>query len=100
MPRYGRNLLDLFHKNRNYLSDASILHLGLSLLNTLELIHESGLVYNDLKLDNLVLTNHVKVNDLLRSKEDIFKNNEVVLIDFGFATSYINERTNEHIIKT
>ena len=55
MPRYGRNLLDLFYKSRNRLSDTSIFHLGLSLLNTLEIIHESGLVYNDLKPDNILI---------------------------------------------
>lgn len=41
---------------RNFnMSSASIFHLGLSLLNTLEIIHNSGLVYNDLKFDNILV---------------------------------------------
>ena len=55
MPRYGRDLFDYIHKEKVTLSSASIFNLGLKLLDILELIHSSGYVYNDLKLENIVI---------------------------------------------
>ena len=55
MPRYGYSLESILLKRKFNLSSASIFHLGLSLLNSLELIHNSGLVYNDLKFDNILV---------------------------------------------
>lgn len=55
MPRYGYNLESILIKRNFNMSSASIFHLGLSLLNTLEIIHNSGLVYNDLKFDNILV---------------------------------------------
>ena len=55
MPRYGQNLQEILEERNDYLSNASIFHLGLNLLNILELIHRSGLVYNDLKPDNILI---------------------------------------------
>lgn len=33
------------------------------------------------------------------SEENIFENNNINLIDFGFATQYIDEETKEHVKK-
>ena len=55
MPRYGKDLKSIMKSRDKHLSSASIFHLGLSLLNTIELIHSSGLVYNDLKPDNILM---------------------------------------------
>ena len=87
MPRYGISLQDILVENGKYLSDASILHLGLSLLNILEVIHESGQVYNDLKPDNILIGLNQKVPNLGKKfEENIFKNIDFHLIDFGFAS--------------
>ena len=37
------------------LPNVSIFHVGLAILNVLELIHNSGLVFNDLKPDNILV---------------------------------------------
>ena len=55
MPRYGLNLQQILDKCEAKLPEASIYQIGLSLLNTLELIHNSGFVYNDLKPDNILI---------------------------------------------
>ena len=45
------------------------------LINILEVVHQSNLVYNDLKPDNIMVNR---------------KTGEVTLIDFGFASTYVN----------
>lgn len=58
MPRYGKNLDTYFEAVGKNFSKASIYHLGLTVLEILEQIHASGYVYNDLKLDNLLIGFH------------------------------------------
>ena len=53
----------------------------------LEKVHEIGMVYNDLKLDNIM------VGDLNSSPESLC---QIKLIDFGLATAYIDVK-NKHI---
>jgi len=55
MPRYGKELDVLICENKQRVSPSSVYHLGVHLLNILEAVHEAGLVYNDLKLDNILL---------------------------------------------
>ena len=79
------------------MSNASIFRLGLKLLDILELVHDSGQVYNDLKPDNLM----VDMNGALPIKvgneyEDIFKYFRIYLIDFGLASQWRNRKTGEH----
>ena len=54
MPRLHMNLQTLFDKKK-YFSEKSTYSLGIQLLNIFEQIHEAGFVYNDLKLDNLMI---------------------------------------------
>jgi serine/threonine protein kinase len=55
MPRYGHNL-DLYCAKLNYkLSNETILDISKAILFTLEATHKAGYVYNDLKLDNLMV---------------------------------------------
>lgn len=55
MPRYGKNLERILEKQNYRLSNASIFHVGLEILNIMELVHQSGFVYNDLKPDNILI---------------------------------------------
>ena len=55
MPRFGTNLFDLFNKRNCYFSPESVYSLGIQLVTIFEKLHDSGYVYNDLKLDNLLL---------------------------------------------
>ena len=56
--------------------------IGIRVLHILETIHNAGFVYNDLKLDNLV------VGDFKNSPESM---NEIRLVDFGFVTRYLDK---------
>lgn len=55
MPRLEVNLYRLFCKRKGYFTPDSIFSLGIQIVNVLEQIHAAGFVYNDLKLDNLML---------------------------------------------
>ena len=55
MPQYGPGLDQVFEQNRKSLSNASVFEIGLKIIDILEAIHESGYVYNDLKLQNIML---------------------------------------------
>ena len=55
MPRLATNLEDYFHRMKCHIPEASIYSLGIKILALLECVHETGIVYNDLKLDNLML---------------------------------------------
>lgn len=53
------------------------------MLEIYEKIHSSGIIYNDLKLDNIVIGNY-------SDKEKNLK--QIRLIDFGFATRFENDK--------
>ena len=63
--------------------------MGLQLVNILELIHDSGLVYNDLKPDNILMGFGLKLPDTSRNEHmDIFENIVLNLVDFGLASEW------------
>ena len=87
MPRYGRDLFDYIYKEKVYLSAVSIFNMGQKLLDIFELIHNSGYVYNDLKLENIVIDINEKLPRQSQNPNDnIFKNIRLSLIDFGLAS--------------
>ena len=55
MSKHGSNLEDLMNSGKFKLKDHQIFTLGLHLLDIIEQIHASGYVFNDLKLDNILL---------------------------------------------
>ena len=69
--------------------------LGTQLINVLEQIHQAGYVYNDLKPDNIM----IKVPENSSMSDISFLKHEVNLIDFGFATKYLDKETGLHIEK-
>lgn len=99
MPRFGMNLEDLFQRRKNQFTKQQIWSLGIQLLNMLERIHEAGYVYNDLKLDNLLLNIKADKNYLKTTDDNIFEDHQVNIIDFGFATRYKDKKTKEHLEK-
>ena len=100
MPQYGSTLYDIFEARRGNFSNESVYSLGIQLLNVLEQIHNAGYIFNDLKLDNLMLENSVDCRKIKKSDGDIFLNNNVNIIDFGFATQYLEEDEKTHVKKT
>lgn len=89
MPRYGSNIDYFCQKSNYFLSNQSICDIGRAMLFTLQATHKAGYVYNDLKLDNLMVGFDQKVLKNSRT-ESIFKHCTFHLIDFGFATRYID----------
>ena len=55
----------------------------------LKIVHKAGYVYNDLKLDNIML------DQKQRQRKTVEENNDeqlrILLIDFGMATKYVDE---------
>ena len=98
MPRYGNNLESYMTKVEKF-SKSTTLHIGLSTLAMLQQIHSAGYVYNDLKLDNILVGFRDKIPSTQTSK-DALKTCSLHLVDFGYATRYISRRTGQHIEKS
>lgn len=66
-----------------------VLHWGKQILNTLEMIHDIGIVHRDIKPENFMFINNRAMSD-------------VYLIDFGLAKYYIDEeeKKNQKILGT
>ena len=104
MPEYGENLESLFRRRRDLFTKEAIYRLGIKVLDILEQIHLAGYVYNDIKLDNLLLSSCCPQNQNNKIDPNLFgpnffSNNDIVLIDFGFSTRYKNLETGEHLEK-
>lgn len=74
--------------------------LGIAIINVLEQIHNAGYIYNDLKLDNILVDLNQSLPLKQSSNKSVFENCKLRLIDFGFATSYIDKETGKHMRKT
>ena len=99
MKRYGDNLYDVFDDRNGNFSKESIYSLGIQLINILERVHATGYVYNDLKLDNLLLDFGINSEHLLSDTDDILNSYNINMIDMGFATRYIEKHSGQHISK-
>ena len=99
MPLYGKNLEELFQEMNYRFSKQQACGLGIQILNILEKIHGVGYIFNDLKLDNLLLDFGVNTTYLPTINANFFDKLNINIIDFGFATSYIDDKTKEHIKK-
>ena len=63
-------------------------------------IHSAGFVYNDLKLDNLLLEFEAQeIEFLATTSENFFEKYNLIIIDFGFSTPYLQKGTEEHVEK-
>jgi serine/threonine protein kinase len=94
MPRYGKTLEKYFEQQGRNLSRASILSLGIRLIDIFEQVHSAGYTYNDLKLDNLLIGFQEKLPHHY-SDNDCFANCSVNLLDFGFASRFQKKHTHE-----
>lgn len=55
MPKYGKNLEHIFEQHNHNFCQKTIIELGLKLLDIIEMIHNAGYTYNDMKLDNILV---------------------------------------------
>ena len=97
MPRLGKNLDKVFKKRKAQFTKEQVCSLGIQLVSILEQVHTAGFVYNDLKLDNLLLDADTDIKNVSKTDDDIFDMLDVNLIDFGYTTKYEDPTTKEHI---
>ena len=97
MPRYGRNLEYICQKMQYKLLKSSIYDIGNAILTTLEAVHKAGYVYNDLKLDNLMVGYNQKIYKKTNGCS-MFTECSMHLVDFGYATKY-KDKMGKHISK-
>lgn len=88
--------LETFFQSHDYKRE-SILSLGIQLLNIYEQIHIAGYVYNNLKFENLAFDSSFDPNKIQDASRDIFERNNVNIVDFKYATPFINTKTFEHL---
>lgn len=78
MERLGHDLESIAHQ-RNNLSEQSVLHIGIALLDIIVAVHRAGIVHRDIK----------PANCLIGTDTDI-----VYLNDFGLSKRYLQEGVN------
>jgi serine/threonine protein kinase len=94
MPKYGKDIDSYFHEQGKRFSLQSIVRLGIKVLDVLEQVHNSGYVYGDLKLDNILVGHGETLPNA--DAENAFANVSLNLIDFGFATKFV-DRDGNHL---
>jgi serine/threonine protein kinase len=87
MPRCGMNLENYFEMMDHKMSKNSVYDAGTAILSMLEATHKAGYVFNDLKLDNVMVGYGQRLSKKITT-ESVFSNCTLHLIDFGFATKY------------
>ena len=98
MPRFGRNIEQYFEKQKRILNKASIYHLGLACLDFLEQVHNAGYIYNDLKLDNLLIDLKHHLPSKVAENQSCFAKTSINLVDFGFATKYTERNAEKKVV--
>ena len=85
LPYFGAQSLEDSIKDRGQLSKYEAIQIGIKILDEIEVVHGAGYVHNDLKLDNIIM-----------SDAGFLK-----IIDFGFATKYYtSESKDSEVIHT
>ena len=84
MKKYQQNL-DEFFSQQNNLSTKFVFKTIKKILEALEAVHEAGYVYNDIKLENVMIQ---------KCKDDSESDPKIVLVDYGLAMKYIDDEGN------
>ena len=78
MDKLGSNLNSFYMKLERF-SKKTIYQVSIKLIDIFERIHEAGFIYNDLKMDNIL------VGNFKSCESSLYK---IRLCDFGFACRY------------
>ena len=102
MPRFGQNLRSILVRKDFDIPESTMYQIGLNVLNILELVHDSGYVFNDLKLENILLGNSYDVPDEMSSDflNDAIQKGQLVLTDFGLASLWKDKEMGDHLPQT
>jgi serine/threonine protein kinase len=84
----GPNLEELFNFCSRRFSIKTIANIGIELLDRIEAVHNLGFIHRDISPNNIVWLNFSDYNNI--SKDNL------ILIDFGIASSYLT-KDNKHI---
>ena len=82
MDILGSSLNSLFKQNHRFFSLATVLNIGLQIVDILEYIHSKNIIHRDIKPDCFLM-----------GKEEKTK---IYIIDFGFAKNFIDTKLNIH----
>ena len=82
MEKLGKSLFHYMHQLDFKFSLETVCKLGIRLIQILEQIHNIGMTYNDLKLENIL------IGDADGSPNSL---SNVRLIDFGLCTKYVDK---------
>ncbi|VVC42392.1 Protein kinase domain,Protein kinase-like domain,Protein kinase, ATP binding site,Serine/threonine- [Cinara cedri] len=82
----GPTLEDLFKICDRNFTMKTIFMIAINTLHRIEIVHDKGIVYRDVKPENFVIGRH-------KMKKD----NLIYIIDFGLAKEYIDQKTKKHI---
>ena len=85
MAPLGQTLLHYLNERKKAFSLKTVCQIGINMVYLFEHLHRCGKIYNDLKLDNIL------VGDKDSSIESLSK---ITLIDFGLCSSYLDESGN------
>lgn len=66
------------------------------MLSIFEQIHSQGYIYNDLKLDNLLIGYKDKLPDKY-VETNCFDKVDISIVDFGFVTRYMDDTNKKHL---
>ena len=86
MDLLGPNLEDLFNLCGRRFSIKTVQLIGIQLLYRIEKIHEHGLIYRDVKPENIL------VGRMAQQKENVLH-----IVDYGLAKPYIDSETHKHV---
>jgi serine/threonine protein kinase len=80
MKKYGPSLHSMIRNSKNKrLSIKTSIQIGLQLIDRLEALHKEGLIYNNLKPKNILLSS--------RNMKSL-ESSSITLIDFGYAKAW------------
>ena len=82
MKKFGHNLDYHFCEMNLQFSAKTNYQIGIRLINIYRQIHSAGYIYNDLKLENILVGDHTNSSA---------KSHELWLADFGFVSRYLDE---------
>lgn len=99
--RLGMNIEQLMQSRAGGFTKKQIYSFGIQVLNILEKIHNAGYVYNDLKLDNVLLDMYdmTDLKDLVITETDIFDKMNLNIANYDFVSPWLDRSTKEHVSK-